>query len=83
MLNHVYFRIFNFYLRAFTPWFYNISPLGLILFPLVHNPLGLLFLWVYNINPLGLLFPLVYNINDGQLLSIIAKHGQPWLNVAL
>ena len=89
-INHVYFRLCNIYIWLYECWVYNISPLGLILFPWVHNPLGfslnplgLLFIWVYNINPLGLLFPLVYNINHYKPLSIIAKHGQPWWNVAL
>jgi len=69
---------------------YNIGPMDLILFTWLHNPLGfnifplgLLFLLVYNINPLGLLFPLVDHINHGKPFSIIVKHRQPWLNVAL
>ena len=89
-INHVYFSLCNIYIWVYKCWFYNISHLGLILFPWVHNPssfsinpLGLLFICVYNINPSGLLFPLVGNINHGKPLSIIAKHHQPWLNVAL
>ena len=50
MANHAYFRVLNIYLMVYIPWFYNINPLGLILFPCVHNPLG------FSINPLGLLF---------------------------
>ena len=55
MVNHVYFSVYNIYLRVYIHWVYNISPLGLILVPWVHNPLGLCFAWVHNINPLGLL----------------------------
>ena len=89
-INHVYFSVCSIYIWVYQYWVYNISPMGLILFPGLHNPLGfsiyplgLLFIWVYKINPLGLLFPLVDNLNHGKPLSIIAKHRQPWLNVAL
>ena len=58
-INDVYFSVCNIYIWVYECWVYNISPLGLILFPwgFSINPLGLLFIWVYNINPLGLLFP--------------------------
>jgi len=42
MVHHVYFNAYNISLRVYIRRVYNISPLGLILFPWVHNPLGFL-----------------------------------------
>ena len=30
MINHVYFRVYNIYLRVYIPWVYNISLLGIL-----------------------------------------------------
>jgi len=40
MVNHVYFNVYNIFLRVYKHWVYNISASDLILFPWVHNPLG-------------------------------------------
>jgi len=49
-INHAYFSLCNMYIGIYQCWVCIISILGLILFPWVHNPLGLLLGWVYNIN---------------------------------
>ena len=59
----------NIYLRVYIPLVYNIYPLGLVLFPWVYNPLGLLLPWFYNIYD-RIYIPWVYNINLLGLLII-------------
>ena len=76
MVTHVYFTVYNMYLRVYILWVYNISPLGLILLPWVkYYSLGFITPWVFSTNPLGLLFTWIFSINLLGIFTWVHIHG--------